>query len=110
VAEDDPKLGNRERPSAEAWRHYAGCQVPLDKSEDVVRGTRVLDGGQHRQVLPEKVEAQDSGTFPPESLCGRTCRTQTWREQGEDYLSGIAALRNMMGDIGDYDASQACHG
>ena len=109
MAEDDPKLGNRERPSAEAC-HHAGSQVPLDKSEGVIRGTRVLAGARHRQVLPEKVEAQDSGTFPPESLCGRTCRAQTWPEQGEDYLSGIAALRNMMGNIGNYDASEACHG
>ncbi len=33
-------------------------RVALDKSEGVVKGTRVLAGAQHRWVLPEKVEAK----------------------------------------------------
>ena len=109
MAEDDPKLGNRERPSAEAC-HHAGSQVPLDKSEGVIRGTRVLAGARHRQVLPEKVEAKSPEHFTLNHSAQNLSLTQTWPEQGEDYLSGIAALRNMMGNIGNYDASQACHG
>jgi hypothetical protein len=59
--------------------HASEGWVALDKSEDVVKGAVILAGAQHRWVLPEEVEDQDSGNISAESLRGGTCRSTNHR-------------------------------